>query len=304
MSADLGDVHLFSGGKGGGGDDGEDGGGKKPTYTGPLHSNVKQLLEALRRDPRFSNVDPRILNEIIDAAIKTADAIGSQSVINALRRAGGFTGSVITGAALGALGMAIPPLMFGVAPAAISALVNLLTSAMDSDDRTKAKSQLYEEVVKRLTDLNRMTNMEQYRVFAGLSRRSAMRDVLPPVEAPRPPVAPGSGQPQSSMAGLLFNLPRPGAGYARPGASDEDGAAAAGAGGGADPGYTYADMAGRPPMPDSMRDRVEEMLRQGKKFKKKFPPMQSGAAGGGLGAEDFEDESEDNDEKGGGRSFK
>jgi hypothetical protein len=278
--SDLESIHLFSGGRGGGGDDGEERRPTRPTYTGPLYSNVKQLLKALRQDPRFSNVDPRILNEILDGAIQTAEVIGSQTAANAGRRSMGAVGSLASGVILGGIGMVMPLFMLGVAPAVFNVLLSVLTTALDSDDRTKAKSQLYQEVVAKLLRFNRLPLEEQRREFATMSRHSAMRDVLPPVRAPEPTLAPATGERQVSMRDLLFNATRRGAGYSRLGATDdeEDGApaaaapAAAGAGGGAEPQYTYADMTGRSAMPDSVRDRVAQMLKE----KKEFPPMKAG----------------------------
>jgi hypothetical protein len=277
--SDLESIHLFSGGRGGGGDDGEERRPTRPTYTGPLYSNVKQLLKALLEDPRFSNVDPSILRQIVDGTIQVVEAIGSQTTANVGRRVIASTGTAAGGALLGFLGMAFPPFLFAVAPAALTAIGYLVTGAADSDDRTKAKSQLYEEVVAKLLRFNRLPLEEQRREFAAMNRHSAMRDVLPPVRAPEPTLAPATGERQVSMRDLLFNATRRGAGYSRLGATDdEDGApaaaapAAAGAGGGSEPQYTYADMTGRSTMPDSVRDRVLQMLKE----KKEFPPMKAG----------------------------
>lgn len=269
--SELTDFSIYSMRRGGGGDgdgDGDGGGSRKSEYTGPLHENVKQMLNALRTDPRFSKVDPAILNEIIDIAIDTATKIGTHAgavgarigvVAGGLGVAGGM-------AAAGVLFLPMAPVLFPLAFALTTSMANV---KITEKDRTRAKSQLYEETVKRLLRYNTMPVADQQREYAGLSRRSAVRDFMPPVMSPSRPVAAGSGQEQSSMASLLFNLPRPGFGYARLGASDGDGAAAAGAGG----GITYADMSGAPAVPESLRDQVAEMLRR---RKAEFPPMRAG----------------------------
>jgi hypothetical protein len=271
MSADLGDVHLFSGGRGG--DDGEDGERRpsRPEYSGPLHRHVKQLLAQLKTDPRFSNVDPSIRDKIIDAAIELVRKIGSQKSINAARRTIAFTATAASTAMLGAIGFAIPLFLFSIVPGTIAALNILLSGAADSTDITKLKSQVYEGVVKKLRELNARSVPEQRREFANMSRHSAMSDVLPAVAAPAPTVSPSTGERQFTMRDILFNATRRGAGYQRVGASDEDGAPAA-AGAGAGDGLTYADMRNAPTVPDSVRDRVLQMLKE----KKKFPPMQAG----------------------------
>jgi hypothetical protein len=273
MSADLGDISLYSAGRGGGGaGDGEDGERRpsRPEYSGPRHENVKQKLNALREDSRFSNVDATILRQIIDGAIQTAEAIGSQRVENVIRGTAATIGSATLTAGMFGLGMFLPPFMVTVAPMAIATLGYMLGGA-STDQRTKAKSQLFEEVVKRLEEFNRMPITEQRRLFAGMERQSTMRNILPAVAAPAPTVSPSTGERQASMRDLLFNATRRGAGYQRVGASDEDGAPAA-AGAGAGTGLTYADMRNAPTVPDSVRDRVLQMLKE----KKEFPPMRAG----------------------------
>jgi hypothetical protein len=267
MTSELTDFSLYLMRRGGG-DDEDGGGSRKPEYTGPLHENVRQMLEELRSDPRFSKVDPTILNQIIDVAIDTATKIGTHAgAVGA--RVGVIAGGLGVAGGLSAAGLAFLPLAPVLFPLAAALITGMANVKITERDRTRAKSQLYEETVKRLLRFNTMPVVDQQREFAGLKRRSAVRDFMPPVASPSRPVAAGSGQEQSSMAGLLFNLPRPGVGYARPGASDEDGAAAAGAGG----GFTYADMSGAPAVPESLRDQVAEMLRR---RKAEFPPMRAG----------------------------
>jgi len=277
--AELTDFSIYSmRGSGGGGNGG---GEKKPEYTGTLHENVRQLLEALRTDPRFSKVDSRILNEIIDTAIDTATRIGTHAkAVGA--RTGFMAGGVVVAGGIMTGGIAFLPLAPLLFPIAFGLITVMSKVNITERDRTRAKSQLYEETVKRLLRYNKMPVVDQRAEFAGLSRRSAVRDFMPPVVPPSLPVAPSSGQQQSSMANLLFNLSRP--------ASSEDGAAApapaAGAGAGAYAG-SNAGANGLPgnqaandgdglggqaqPTNDDLLAQLPESLR--KKIKKKFDPV-------------------------------
>jgi len=268
--AELTDFSIYSmRGSGGGGNGG---GEKKPEYTGTLHENVRQLLEALRTDPRFSKVDSRILNEIIDTAIDTATKIGTHAKAVG-GRTGFMAGGVVVAGGIMTGGIAFLPLAPLLFPIAFGLITVMSKVNITERDRTRAKSQLYEETVKRLLRYNKMPVVDQRAEFAGLSRRSAVRDFMPPVVPPSLPVAPSSGQQQSSMANLLFNLSRP--------ASSEDGAAAAAPAAGAGAGAYAGSNAGansivgvqQPPRPseDELLASLPESLRN--KIKKTFEPM-------------------------------